>query len=665
MNKLIVLFFIAVGLLFVYPKSASAQMCSGSNTSSGLYRCTQNTDRTYTCNTSGTETSSCAYSSFSGDCRASVWVPENCDINAQRTQCAAHNKIDGLTTNGCTVVRPTLPPTTTASSTPTPTQQPGWGGCGSCNTCGHSGECVLSPEGACLWDPGSCSSPALPFCRNVSVTPSTITAYPGEEVSFTVNWEGTAWPPGSAQNGGVIFRPTTPGIFQMRGGIWGPYSTPPNSYYTNTLSWPYKNFYAFNNCCGDSWGAQTFNAVLRANNVGSTTYAVGIVQSGGPRIDDVGKDAPDSTWNSANSCIGYATVNVISPPTPSCSVTATPVVLSMATQTSQNVTANVTAENGTVSNVTFSYTPNSGSAVVTPSTDNALPYSTSITPSSPGSGSIRIGVQMGGIERCSTTVPVNVSNPPPFIGASDGDIISNGIINIELRPSTYLINRTASTEGIGIYRNILNLGSGQISIPNWRAAGGGIGSSLQYDLLREQVPSGATITNLNTTPNFNSIRTGGNVDSEGYIWYEANGNTTLTINGNAVFPGNRKAVVFVDGDLTITGNGTQTFANVANSFLMFVVRGDVRINPGIGHSNSSLTSPNLSAIFYSGGKFITDSGSNRLNILGTVVALQGVSLSRDVVTSNPSEYFIFSPELIINYPPALGIRRAFWREVQP
>ncbi len=41
--------------------------------------------------------------------------------------------------------------------TPGSDWQPGqWGGCGSCNTCGHDGECVLSPEGACLWDPGTC-----------------------------------------------------------------------------------------------------------------------------------------------------------------------------------------------------------------------------------------------------------------------------------------------------------------------------------------------------------------------------------------------------------------------------------------------------------------------------------------------------------------------------
>ena len=34
----------------------------------------------------------------------------------------------------------------------------GWGACGSCDTCEHPGECVTSPEGACLWDPATCGS---------------------------------------------------------------------------------------------------------------------------------------------------------------------------------------------------------------------------------------------------------------------------------------------------------------------------------------------------------------------------------------------------------------------------------------------------------------------------------------------------------------------------
>lgn len=45
---------------------------------------------------------------------------------------------------------------------PQPTQPGTWGPCGSCDTCGHPGECVTSPEGMCLWDPGKCHQPDIP-----------------------------------------------------------------------------------------------------------------------------------------------------------------------------------------------------------------------------------------------------------------------------------------------------------------------------------------------------------------------------------------------------------------------------------------------------------------------------------------------------------------------
>ncbi len=47
-----------------------------------------------------------------------------------------------------------------APGDPPATEEPtgGWGGCGSCDYCGPYAqeECVLSPEGACLWDPATC-----------------------------------------------------------------------------------------------------------------------------------------------------------------------------------------------------------------------------------------------------------------------------------------------------------------------------------------------------------------------------------------------------------------------------------------------------------------------------------------------------------------------------
>ncbi len=59
---------------------------------------------------------------------------------------------------GCGGVPPADTPPIIPGGDPTP--PPGWGPCGSCQSCGGpADECVLSPEGQCLWDPTFCSGP--------------------------------------------------------------------------------------------------------------------------------------------------------------------------------------------------------------------------------------------------------------------------------------------------------------------------------------------------------------------------------------------------------------------------------------------------------------------------------------------------------------------------
>lgn len=72
----------------------------------------------------------------------------------------------------------------------TPPDEPGtagdgvWGECGSCPYCGpyDPDECVLAPDGQCLWDPGTCGyHGAPPDSGNVNppvIIPVTVTASP-------------------------------------------------------------------------------------------------------------------------------------------------------------------------------------------------------------------------------------------------------------------------------------------------------------------------------------------------------------------------------------------------------------------------------------------------------------------------------------------------------
>jgi hypothetical protein len=77
-----------------------------------------------------------------------------------------------------------VPPAEPVPVAPQPeTSTGGWGGCGSCNTCGYdSSQCVLSPEGQCLWDPathGCAASPTASIRRRT--TPATHNADVGTD----------------------------------------------------------------------------------------------------------------------------------------------------------------------------------------------------------------------------------------------------------------------------------------------------------------------------------------------------------------------------------------------------------------------------------------------------------------------------------------------------
>ncbi|MEW6577917.1 MAG: hypothetical protein AB1435_01855 [Chloroflexota bacterium] len=58
-----------------------------------------------------------------------------------------------------------IPPIIPGGPPPVIVTPGGWGPCGSCDTCGGpASECVLSPDGMCLWDPKTCAPPTTGEC---------------------------------------------------------------------------------------------------------------------------------------------------------------------------------------------------------------------------------------------------------------------------------------------------------------------------------------------------------------------------------------------------------------------------------------------------------------------------------------------------------------------
>ncbi len=108
---------------------------------------------------------------------------------------------------------PSATPPPLIPGTPIPQTTPGWGPCGSCETCGHPGECVTSPAGECLWDPATCgvpqdgggcpklitqivNPPAGAFAQiSVREQPNCPDGgyLPGTQVRITINLQGATW----------------------------------------------------------------------------------------------------------------------------------------------------------------------------------------------------------------------------------------------------------------------------------------------------------------------------------------------------------------------------------------------------------------------------------------------------------------------------------------
>lgn len=126
------LFTITIFLLVFHfaVRESSAQTCSGSYTSTNLYRCAQNGLGSWTCPQNGTSTSTCNNGALG--CLAIAYSAENCDLGINGSSCAAYNRVDGTTSSGCSLAPPTGP---------APSGGGGGGGPGSCDGCSDAGSC--------------------------------------------------------------------------------------------------------------------------------------------------------------------------------------------------------------------------------------------------------------------------------------------------------------------------------------------------------------------------------------------------------------------------------------------------------------------------------------------------------------------------------------------
>ena len=188
---------------------------------------------------------------------------------------------------------------------------------------------------------------------------------------------------------------------------------------------------------------------------------------------------------------------------------------------------------------------------------------------------------------------------------------------------------------------------------------------MNYGTLARQIPSTVTFNTISSQSIEGTSLTSGGTATGSYYWYKYDGGTSgldLTIASNITL-GTRKVVLLVENaDVYLNGNVSLTDGS---GFLAVLVgekpdgtKGNIYINP---------TVTNLEGIYLSDNAFLTGAGTSQLTIRGSVAALGGISLQRDLAddSTTPAEYFEFAPDQLLLFPPQLNIKRYRWKEVSP
>ena len=141
----------------------------------------------------------------------------------------------------------------------------------------------------------------------------------------------------------------------------------------------------------------------------------------------------------------------------------------------------------------------------------------------------------------------------------------------------------------------------------------------------------------------------------------------ITVNGITAYSG--KALVFIDGDLTINGNITLNASQ--HGFLAFMVKGTITVGTGVGGSPvdyaTAITQPPNLEGFYVSDTFDASTGNTQLVGKGSFVA-NTFNLKRDLGSNNtqyPATIFYSNPRLLFDMPQPMLEVPVKWQEVAP
>ncbi len=206
-----------------------------------------------------------------------------------------------------------------------------------------------------------------------------------------------------------------------------------------------------------------------------------------------------------------------------------------------------------------------------------------------------------------------------------------------------------------------------------------------YDhFIKKFAPNDLVVLNSSTMP---SLQT----DNLNLFIYD--GDLSINDTHNWHVEDGQQVIVFVNGNLTI--NALNNFeGNVISveegSFLAFIVKQNITIGKEVGYTLAngltageylpSTTTPNLEGVFVADQLLISESYNDtaivdkKLIAAGTFVGWAGVNLNRDFNDEalglehnsyNPTETFIYRPDLVTNMPEEIKSFHQMWQEVAP
>jgi|GEM_PF-1964866 len=160
--------------------------------------------------------------------------------------------------------------------------------------------------------------------------------------------------------------------------------------------------------------------------------------------------------------------------------------------------------------------------------------------------------------------------------------------------------------------------------------------------------------------------------------YYANGNATIQTAWNVA--NGESYVIFVNGTLTIKN----TITVAPGGFLAFITKGDITIDPSVGTTTYTSTTPQVEGVYVTDGIFTVETAGNGTTKVhdkkfvgaGTFVGWSGISLKRDYrdtatpdlgLNNNtaPTELFITRPDLQFSAPKEMLRPLYGWEEVAP